>query len=300
VDWAPGLNGDTEETRRATPLEYIRAYREGAWLLRQIGDTQNATRWEQRADALAKTSQATGWSDGSYGPRWQTNSMAVLAGVARPEQYASIWNNVLENVGKPTWRPDVVSPYYGSYVLDALAEIGHPDAALRWIREYWGGMIGEGATSFWEAYDPAWPKDDPHVDLQADDTSGYRISLAHGWASGPSYWLMEQVLGIQPTAPGFAQTTLRPDLLGLAWARGAEPTPHGLLSVSLSHTHAEHSLHLVVDLPSGIDATVLYPVAPGTGRVLVNGAPRAAAPAENGARLAIHLDQAGHYEIHAE
>jgi alpha-L-rhamnosidase len=300
VDWAIGLNGDTPETRRATPLEYIRAYRDAAWLLRQVGDTQNAEHWEQRADSLAKASQETAWSDGSFGPRWQTNSMAVLAGVATSDQYASIWSNVLENVGKATYRPDVVSPYYGSYVLDAMAEMGHRDAALAWIREYWGGMIQEGATSFWEAYDPAWPKDDPHVDLQADDTSGYRISLAHGWASGPAYWLMEQVLGIQPTAPGFAQTTIRPDLLGLTWARGAEPTPHGLLSVSLSHQHDEHSLHVVIDLPSGIDATVLYPVAPGAGRVLVNGSAPASTPEENGARLAIELKQGGHYDIHAE
>jgi alpha-L-rhamnosidase len=301
VDWAPGLNGDTPETRKATPMEYIRAYRDGAWLLRQIGDTQNAEHWEQRANDLTKMSQATAWSDGSFGPRWQTNAMAVLAGVAQPEQYGSIWSNVLTNVGKPTYRPDVISPYYGSYVLNAMAEMNHRDAALQWIREYWGGMIAEGATSFWEAYDPAWPKDDdPHVDLQADDTAGYRISLAHGWSSGPAYWLMEQVLGIQPTAPGFAQTTIRPDLVDLTWARGGEPTPHGLLAVSLSHTHAQHSLHVTVDLPAGIEATVLYPVTPGTGHVLVNGKMQSGTPAENGARVALVLNHAGQYEIAAE
>ena len=300
VDWAPGLNGDTPETRKATALEYVRAYRDGAWLLRQIGDTENAEHFEQRADAISKATRAAAFVDGSFGPRWQTNAMAVISGVATPDEYGSIWNNVLASVGAPTFRPDVVSPYYGSYVLDAMAEVNQRAAALQWIREYWGGMIAEGATSFWEAYDPAWPKDGPHVDLQADDTAGYQTSLAHGWASGPSYWLMEQVLGIQPTAPGFAQTTIRPDLIDLQWAHGAEPTPHGLLQVSLSHTHAEHSLHLVVDLPSGIEATVLYPVAPGTGRVLVNGKMQPGTPAENGARVAITLNQGGHYEIHAQ
>jgi alpha-L-rhamnosidase len=300
VDWANGLNGDTPETHKATTLEYVRAYRDGAWLLQQIGDMQNAEHWEQRASEITKSSQATAFADGSFGPRWQTNAMAVISGVASPDQYASIWGNVLGNVGKPTYRPDIVSPYYGSYVLDAMAEMDHRDAALAWIREYWGGMIAEGATSFWEAYDPAWPKDDPHVDLQADDTAGYQTSLAHGWASGPSYWLMEQVLGIQPTAPGFAKTTIRPDLVDLTWARGAEPTPQGLLKVDLSHSHAEHSLHLVIDLPAGVEATVLYPAAPGVGPVLVNGARHASTTAENGTRLALVLDQAGHYEIHAD
>ena len=42
VDWALDLNGDTPQTRIATTFEYIRAYRAGAWLLRQIGDTANA------------------------------------------------------------------------------------------------------------------------------------------------------------------------------------------------------------------------------------------------------------------
>jgi alpha-L-rhamnosidase len=294
VDWALGLNGDTSQARAATVLEYVRAYRDGAWLLRQMGDTQNADHFAQRADAIAKTAQAADFRDGSFGPRWQTNAMAVLSGVATPGQYGSIWQNVLAHVGEPTYRPDLITPYYGAYVLDAMAEMNHREAALQWIREYWGGMIAEGATSFWEAYDPAWPKRDPHVDLQADDTTGYQTSLAHGWSSAPSFWLMEQVLGIQPTAPGFAKTTIRPDLTDLEWARGAQPTPHGLLKVDLKKAPA---LTASIDLPSGVEATVLFPVSGGADHVMVNGAAKPGAPAENGTRLAVTLNQPGHYEI---
>jgi hypothetical protein len=59
-------------------------------------------------------------------------------------------------------------------------------------------------------------------------------------------------------------------------------------------------MHLVIDLPAGIEATVLYPLSPGTGHVLVNGAMHPSTPAENGTRVAIVLNQGGHYEIHAE
>ena len=45
MDWSPELNGDTPETRRATTLEFYRAYREAAWLLREIGDTANAEKY---------------------------------------------------------------------------------------------------------------------------------------------------------------------------------------------------------------------------------------------------------------
>ena len=298
VDWALDLNGDTPQTRIATTFEYIRAYHAGAWLLRQIGDTANAEHWDQRADALARHSQSTYFADGSYGPRWQTNAMAVLAGAATPSEYSSIWSNVLDNVGKPTFRPDIISPYYGSYVLDAMARMNHRADALAWIRTYWGGMINEGATSLWEAYDPSWPKSDPHVDLQADDTAGYRISLAHGWSSGPTWWLMEQVLGIVPTAPGFSQTTIRPDLLDLEWARGAEPTPNGLIKVDLKKKGS--GLQATLDIPDGVDATVLFPVKSGTDHISVNGASQTGTEAENGTRLAVHLSKAGHYELKSE
>jgi alpha-L-rhamnosidase len=301
VDWALDLNGDTPETRVATAFEYARADRDGAWLLRQIGDTQNAQHYEDRANAIAQSAEASDWANGSYGPRWQTNAMAVISGVARPGEYGSIWQNVLANVGKPTFRPDIITPYYGAYVLDAMAEMNHREDALKWIREFWGGMIEEKATSFWESYDPSWPRKDPHVNLAADNSTGYQTSLAHGWSSAPSFWLMEQVLGIRPTAPGFAQTTIRPDLVDLSYARGAEPTPQGLLKVDLrkAGNGPNASLNAAVDIPAGVQATVLFPVSSGMDHILVNGASRAGTPAENGARLAVTLDHPGHYELTA-
>ena len=297
VDWADGLNGDTPQAREATVLEYIRAYRAGAWLLSQLGDTKNADHFKERADTLAQASRQADWSGDSYGLRWQVNAMAVLAGVAEPGQYASIWNNVLSNVGKPTWRPDIISPYYGAYVLDAMARMNQREGALKWIREYWGGMIAEDATSFWEAYDPSWPKQDPHVDLQADNTTGYQTSLAHGWSSAPGYWLTEQVLGIKPTAPGFSKVTIRPDLLDLSWARGSEPTPNGEIEVNLRQ---EQGLHAEIVLPAGVQGTLLFPVKPGTTRVQVNGASRAGTATEDGTRLAVELSGGAHYEVQAE
>jgi alpha-L-rhamnosidase len=102
VDWAPTLNGDTPEARQATIIEYYRAYLAGADLLRQLGDAPDAQHFEERAAALKKSVQATIWSpeDGDFGPRWQTNAMAVLSGVADASQYDSIWTRVLAQLGQ--------------------------------------------------------------------------------------------------------------------------------------------------------------------------------------------------------
>jgi hypothetical protein len=295
VDWSPDLNGDTPETRRATTLEFYRAYRDAVWMLRELGDTANAAKYEARATEIEAGAQKylVDASSGAFGPRWQTNAAAVIGGAAKPEQYDAIWKNVLSQVGTGPTNSLIISPYYNYYVIRAMAEVGHREEALKWIRQYWGGMIGEGATSFWEAYDTSWNRGDFHASLQADNGSGYFVSLAHGWSSGPTAWLMEQVLGIKPTGAGFSTVDIRPDLVDLAWAQGAEPTPHGLLKVDARKSGS--AVTIAVDVPEGVVARVSVPAS--SARVTVNGAAASATAAESGTRAVVTLDHAGHYEL---
>jgi len=299
VDWSPGLYADTPEARQATQIEYFRAYKEGSFLLRELGDNANADHYEQRAAALraATNTYLRDPSTGTYGSRWQTNAMAIVSGLATPDQYSALWDNVLKNVAQDRWDSPVISPYYNYYVVSAMAQAGHRAEALQWIRTYWGGMLAEGATSFWEAYDLRWPKGNFHVSLQADGTSGYFVSLAHGWSSGPTAWLTEQVLGINPTSAGFSNVTIRPDLIDLSWARGSEPTPNGPIKVDIKN---DGSFHLALDLPPSVDADILIPIPQNASRVFVNGAVVSSTAAEGGARAEFHLNHEGHYDIHAE
>ena len=298
VDWSPELNGLDPETLRATQMEFYAAFRDGAYLLRQMHDTANADRFEKQADAMkAAAQQYLLDPSGSFGTRWQTNAYAVLSGVANPSQYAAIWQNSLSSVGHIKYNALIVTPYYTYYVVSAMAKMGHRQAALNWIRQYWGGMLNEGATSFWEGYDPSWYKgDDFHASLQADDMSGYRVSLAHGWSSGVTPWLMEQVLGIQAMAPGFSQVNIRPDLIDLKWAKGAEPTPRGLLGIAIKKDGGA-GMVTSIDLPAGTVASVSVPVTTEHARVLVNGKPETGTTAEGGRREVVVLKAAGHYEI---
>ncbi|MHB1021917.1 MAG: alpha-L-rhamnosidase-related protein [Acidobacteriaceae bacterium] len=297
VDWSPRLYGDTPEARIATQMEYYRAYREAASLLDAVGDSSNAEHYRQRAQAI-KAAAETHFYDpqtGTYGDRWQTNAMAIFSGMAPAKQYPLIWKQVLAHVEQDEPTAQTISPYFNYYVIAAMAETGHREAALQWVRTYWGGMLAEGATSFWEAYDLRWPKHHFHTSLQADGTSGFFVSLAHGWSSGPTAWLMEQVLGIQPTAAGFRSVTIRPDLLDLKWVKGSEPTPHGLIQEEVSD---QQGWKLNLDLPSAVDARVLVPVSHIGDQVYVNGIAVQSTSAEMGQRAAILLHHAGHYEIH--
>ncbi|MGA2147031.1 MAG: alpha-L-rhamnosidase C-terminal domain-containing protein [Bryobacteraceae bacterium] len=303
VDWAPDLYGDTAEARRGTQIEFYRAYREGAWLLRELSDTAAAERFEARADMLEQAADHYLFDAylGIWGTRWQVNAMAVVSGLAGPKQYAAIWDQVLSQLGHERFSAWIISPYYNYYVVSAMARMGHRAEALDWIRKYWGGMLEEGATTFWEAYDLNWSKDKSHVSLQADDTAGFYVSLDHGWSSGPTAWLMEEILGIRPTARGFDAAVIRPDLAGLEWAKGEEPTPHGPIRIGLKNAlvSGQTVLETALDLPAGVETDLLMP-SPGPGRqITVNGQPVATTPVENGTRARIRISAAGHYEVHS-
>ena len=300
VDWSPGLSGDTPDARIGNQFEFYKAFNDGAWLLSEMGDAANAAKYKALA---AKMNEAAHRSlldphTHTFGMRWQTNAMAIFSGAADAADRAAIWNNVLS---KPYQQ--AISPYYGFYVLEAMAESGHRREALQWIRNFWGGMIKQGATSFWEAYDPSWPKQDFHRHLQADGDEGYFVSLAHGWSSGPTAWLTEQVLGVQPLTPGFAKVSIRPDLLDLMdRARGTVPTPHGPIAVNY-HGY-QHHVDSTITLPAGVEAEVSYPRPIALGgsavdaKVSVNGKLVDVRPAENNTRWLFTLQGPGKFVIH--
>ena len=136
------------------------------------------------------------------------------------------------------------STFYGYYMLQAKAKAGDYQGALANIREFWGGMLQLGATTFWEDFNLDWMtnagridelvpagKKDIHGDCGAYCYIGFRHSLSHGWASGPTPWLTEHVLGITIVEPGCKVIKIEPHLADLTFAEGSFPTPYGLVKV---------------------------------------------------------------------
>jgi len=138
-----------------------------------------------------------------------------------------------------------LSTFYGYYILQAKALAGDIKGCLDVIREYWGGMLKMGATTFWEDFDLNWMnnasrideltepgKKDIHGDYGKYCYIGFRHSLCHGWASGPTAWMSQHILGIEPVEPGFKVVRIKPNLGDLKWAKGTFPTPYGIITVS--------------------------------------------------------------------
>jgi len=262
VDWAPDFNADGPMARATTQLFMVHAYREASFLFAEMGDRLSsaiATAW---ADEVTKSAQAhLADPTGTFSDRRQENAMAIYSGVATYSQTKIIYDHILDP-GSAAWNK-VATPYYNNYVLFAMSEAGHTQAAMDFVRSYWGGMLAEGATTWWEGYDPSWDKNNFHAHLQADNGTGYFVSLSHGWSAGPTNFLTERVLGVRPTSGGFRTCDIAPDLGDLAWASGTVPTPRGDLTVKV--VKRGHLVDYRFAIPRGTTARVrLLGQLPGT------------------------------------
>jgi hypothetical protein len=293
VDWAPGLYGYTSEAIIGTNLQYVIAYNRASLLFHMLGDQPNADKyWEQSGRVLAVTRSRFRDHDApTYGTTWQLNALALRAFENDSNAASILWSRILSHVKQDSPTDPVISPYFNLTVLDAMSIVNHDREALDWLRTYWGGMLAEGATSFWESYDLRWPKTNPHLSLQADGTSGYFVSLAHGWSSGPTAWLSENVLGVREPLDGYRSVVIAPHLSGLDWVRGTVPTPQGVIAISVDKQKG-----VSLDLPPGIEkAFVILPMERQGEHLYLNGTLIADDPMLT-AHLAL-VTEPGHYEI---
>jgi hypothetical protein len=171
-----------------------------------------------------------------HGGSKQAAALMALAGLGDP---VKLNREVLARDGAKR-----LSTFYGYYVLQARAKAGDYQGCLDNIRQFWGAMLDMGATTFWEDFNLDWlpnaaridelvppGRKDLHGDFGAHCYKGFRHSLCHGWASGPTPWLSQHVLGVQILEPGCKAVRVVPHLGDLQWAEGVFPTPKGPIHI---------------------------------------------------------------------
>lgn len=153
------------------------------------------------------------------------NMFAILYDIVDDATKRNIVDSVMEN----NKIDPITTPYMRFYELEALCMMGRQTQVLQEIRNYWGGMLREGATSFWEKYIPS-EQGTEHLAMYGRP---YGKSLCHAWGASPVYLLGRYFLGIQPTQPGYATWEARPYLADLEWMEGRVPTPNGIIHIRM-------------------------------------------------------------------
>jgi len=221
---------------------------DGARLSEILGDKATANKCRAVVERLKKNVPDVNGSK-------QAAALMGISGLVKPE----VANAVISANGVKDY-----STFFGYYMLQAKAKAGDYTGAMSDIKNFWGPMLDLGATTFWEDFNVDWlanagridelvpaGKVDIHADYGAYCYVGFRHSLAHGWASGPTPWLTEHVLGIQVIAPGCKEISIRPHLGELSFVEGTFPTPYGPLYVK--HTKkADGTVSSIIKAPKGV------------------------------------------------
>ena len=227
LDWPSSPNGKGVDAGLQALM--VLTFRAGADICNAIGDKPLATRCAEIADKMQKHIP-------DHNNLKQAAALMAMAGII-PAKKA---NEEVIAVG----GPKRFSTFYGYYMLEAQALAGDYTAALDNIRQYWGGMLDMGATTFWEDFDIEWMnnaagidelvpkgKKDIHADFGDYCYKNLRHSLCHGWASGPTPWLTMHVLGVQVIDAGCNTLSIKPNLGDLEWVEGTFPTPKGVVHI---------------------------------------------------------------------
>ena len=227
----------------------LMTFEDGTRLASDLGDSELAALCK---DGAARLRQVIPSPEGSK----QVAALLALAGLSS----AKVMNE--QFLSKDGVQG--VSTFYGYYMLEAMAKAGDVQRGIDTIRDYWGGMLDMGATSFWEDFNVSWTnnafridelpvvgKKDIHGDYGEFCYKGFRHSLCHGWSSGPAAWLINHVLGIQPMGVGCRTVRVKPFLGDLQWAEGSFPTPLGVIKVR-HERQADGSVKSEIKAPDGV------------------------------------------------
>lgn len=149
-----------------------------------------------------------------------SNAWAYIAGITTTEQDHTLFPyllEVLQDIGS-TSRQRKATPYGSFYLLAALYDQGHTEAAESFIRKHWGPMV-------WRHDDTAWENFDDHGNG----------TLSHAWSAAPTYYFTTQILGVDfnwlHPSNELHQLIIAPQTESIQWAKGSVPHPAGPVQV---------------------------------------------------------------------
>ena len=153
--------------------------------------------WDKEKGALIDS-----FTSGRRNVTRHANIFAVLFDFADERQKEEIRQNVFYNENVP----QITTPYFKFFELDALGRLGDLDTIWQTLHSYWGGMLERGAVTFWELFDPA-QKGREQYGMYGDP---FGKSLCHAWGASPIYLLGKYFLGVRPTSPGYKTYEVKP------------------------------------------------------------------------------------------
>lgn len=238
IDWADGYmdkNGEVSFEQ----LLYSKSLETMATCANVLGKTDDQKKYQELANGVKSILMKDFWNEDKHAFIHNMVKGKSDGAVTRYTNMFAVFFNYLSDKQKQEVKDNVIlndkimkisTPYMRFYELEAMCNIGETNYVMNEMRSYWGGMLKEGATTFWEKYNP----EEKGAQHYAMYNRPYRKSLCHAWGASPIYLLGKYYLGVKPTAPGYSEFEIRPVLGDLKWMEGTVPTPKGSIKVYMN------------------------------------------------------------------
>ena len=159
IDWADGLSKKGEVSFEQ--LLFCRSLETMALCAKLDNDTIGAEKYQTLASDLKSKFFSKYWNQQKHALVHSYVNGAQSDNVTRYSNMFGIFFNYFNDTQKQEVKQNVLlndkiqkitTPYMRFYELEALCAMGEQTYVLKQIKDYWGGMLKLGATSFWEEY----------------------------------------------------------------------------------------------------------------------------------------------------
>jgi hypothetical protein len=128
--------------------------------------------------------------------------------------------NILDKERKQADVVRIGTPFLLYYFFKVLAGYKEYEGMLKIMHRFYGFMIECGTDTCWETfYNPG--------------SEEWTRSICHGWAASPAIYLLSEIAGIKPKAPGFKKFSFEPNTAYLKRINAKIPTPSGFIRVEI-------------------------------------------------------------------
>lgn len=233
-DWGVKETVDQEPIQAAF---YYMALTSAKKIANELGETDKVSWYENRMKSIKKSFDKEFWKDGFYSTDIskfkddRANALAILSGLANPNNY----NQIVKNVLIPN---KFSSPHFEWMVEEAMCLAGNYEASLNRMKEQYQTQVNQkNLTTLYEMF----PRGG---------------SYNHAWNASNTV-LSKHIAGIEPTKVGWSQFKVYPNMAHLTAIKQIIPSVQGEIIVAISKK--ENIFKLDLENPEGTTAIIGIP-----------------------------------------
>ncbi|PQJ76568.1 alpha-L-rhamnosidase-related protein [Polaribacter glomeratus] len=233
-DWGVKETVDPEPIQAAF---YYMALISAKKIAEELGEITQITWYTKRIKTIKESFDTAFWKDGFYSSDIlkfkddRANALAILSGLANPNNY----NQIVKNVLIPN---KFSSPHFEWMVEEAMCMAGNYEASLNRMKEQYQSQVNQkNLTTLYEMF----PRGG---------------SYNHAWNASNTV-LSKHIAGIEPTKVGWSQFKVCPNMAHLTTIKQIVPSVQGEIIVAISKK--ENVFKLDLENPEGTTAIIGIP-----------------------------------------